>query len=297
MSERLACWPYKEPIMFTVVGATGHTGRVVVERLLAAGKQVRVIVRSLDKAPPGTETIVGDVTDRDAVTRALAGAEGAYLMIPPNLGEPDPLAVNRAIVDHYVAALAQANTPHAVFLSSIGSQHAAGTGPIAATHYGEVVLARSATRLTFVRAAGFMENILGSAFTMKSDGVLPVFGGGENAPITMVATRDIGDVAADVLLSSPNATEWIELHGPRAYSYTDAAAIASEVLGRRVTATPVAIEQVEPIMTRIGFSAKGAALYREMIEGRFKWTIEFDGKGRAVKGTTELADVLRRGLA
>ena len=37
--------------MFTVFGATGHTGSVVVERLLAAGKQVRVIVRSADKAP------------------------------------------------------------------------------------------------------------------------------------------------------------------------------------------------------------------------------------------------------
>ena len=283
--------------MFTVFGATGHTGSVVVERLLAAGKQVRAVVRSADKVPQATERIVGDVTDAKLVARALAGAEGAYLMVPPNGGLPDPLATNFAIVDHFAAALAEAGTPHAVFLSSIGSQHASGTGPIAATHRGEVALARTRTRITFVRAAGFMENLLANAYTMKTDGVLPVFGGGETEPTSMVATRDIGEVAASALLAPPSATEWIELHGPRDYSYADAAAIASEVLGRRVTAAPVPIDQIEPIMTRVGFSPKGAALYREMIEGRIRGIVAFEGKGRRINGNVPLADVLRRGLA
>jgi len=282
--------------MFTVFGATGHTGSVVVERLLAAGKQVRAVVRSADKAPQATERIVGDVTDPELVARALAGAEGAYLMVPPNGSAPDPLATNFAIVDHFAAALAEAGTPHAVFLSSIGSQHASGTGLIGATHYGEVTLARSRTRLTFVRAAGFMENILANTYTMKTDGVLPVFGGGETEPFSMIATRDIGEVAAAALLAPPSANEWIELAGPRDYSYADAAAIASDVLGRRVTAVPVPVDQVVPIMTSIGFSPKAAALYREMIEGRFSGRIAFEGKGRRIAGKVELSRVLR-GLA
>ena len=283
--------------MFTVFGATGHTGSVVVERLLAAGKQVRAVVRSADKVPQATERIVGDVTDAKLVARALAGAEGAYLMVPPNGGLPDPLATNFAIVDHFAAALRDAGTPHAVFLSSIGSQHATGTGLIRSTHYGEVTLVRTPTRLTFVRAAGFMENLLANAYTMKTDGVLPVFGGGEAEPTSMVATRDIGEVAAAALLAPPSTTEWIELHGPRDYSYVDAAAIASDVLGRRVTAAPVPLEQIVPIMTSIGFSPAAAALYREMIEGRLRGTVAFEGKGRRVTGNVELAEVLRGGLA
>jgi len=69
-----------------------------------------------------------------------------------------------------------------------------------------------------------MENILAFAYPMKREGVLPVLGGGENHPFPMVATRDIGDVAADALLAPPAATQWIELSGPRSYSFVDAAA-------------------------------------------------------------------------
>ncbi|HEY6040016.1 MAG TPA: hypothetical protein VIV58_37295, partial [Kofleriaceae bacterium] len=120
---------------------------------------------------------------------------------------------------------------------------------------------------------------------------------GEAEPFSMIATRDIGEVAAAALLAPPSATEWIELQGPRDYSYADAAAIASEVLARKVTAVPVPVEQVVPIMTSIGFSPKAAALYREMIEGRLRGTVAFEGKGRRANGKVSLADVLRRGLA
>ena len=54
---------------------------------------------------------------------------------------PDPLAQSRHILDNYSAGLAAAKVPHAVLLSSVGSQQASGNGPIAGTHYGEVVLA------------------------------------------------------------------------------------------------------------------------------------------------------------
>lgn len=60
--------------MYTVFGASGHTGRIVAERLVAAGKQVRAVVRDAAKAPAGTHAFVGDVTDRAFVVRALAGA-------------------------------------------------------------------------------------------------------------------------------------------------------------------------------------------------------------------------------
>jgi uncharacterized protein YbjT (DUF2867 family) len=280
--------------MFTVFGATGNTGSVVVERLLAAGKQVRAVVRSKDAKIQATERVVGDVTDAAFVAKALAGAEGAFLIIPPDNTTTDKLAKDRRIVDHYAAALA--NVPHAVFLSSVGSQLASGNGPIAGTHYGEVTLGKSSTKLTFLRAAYFMENVLANAYPMKSDGVLPVFGGGESYPFPMVASRDIGETAAAALLAPPSATQWIELHGPRDYSYVDAAAIASQILGRTVKALPLPIEQMVPTLTKLGFSENVAGLMREMTEA-FGKGLAFEGKGRTVKGTIELADVLRRGLA
>src|SRR6185503_2791281 len=159
--------------MFTVFGATGNTGSVVVERLLAAGKQVRAVVHRRNAKLAATEQIEGDVTDAAFVAKALAGAEGAYLLLPPDLAATDVLAKNRGIVDIYAAALAAAKVPHAVFLSSIGAQNASGNGPIAASHYGEVTLGKGSTKLTFLRAAYFMENVLANAYPMKTDGALP----------------------------------------------------------------------------------------------------------------------------
>jgi uncharacterized protein YbjT (DUF2867 family) len=283
--------------MFTVFGATGNTGSVVVERLRAAGKQVRAVVRANSAKVAATETHVGDLGDAAFIARALDGAEGAYLLVPPSLQSDDVLAHNRALVDRYAAALAAARTPHAVLLSSVASQHASDTGPIASTHYAEQVLANAATKLTFVRAAGFMENLLSNAAPMKAHGVLPVFGGGEAYPFTMVATRDIGEVAAAALLDPPAETRWIELRGPRDYSYVDAARIASEILGRTVTATPLPIEQMVPTLMQHGISRNAAELLREMTAAAKRGHIAFEGKGRQVTGTVELAEVLRRGLA
>ena len=218
------------------------------------------------RGPRRPSEIVGDVTDGDVIAKALAGAEGAYLMLPPDNTANDELAKNRRIVDHYAAGLAAAKVPHAVFLSSVGSQLASGNGPVAATHYGEVALAKSATKLTFVRAAFFMENMLANASPMKSDGVLPVFGGGE-------AIRSRWSRAAtSARPRRPRCSR--RRPPPNGSSFTarattamsDAAAVASQILGRGVKALRLPIEQMVPTLTKLGFSENIAGLMREMTE-------------------------------
>jgi uncharacterized protein YbjT (DUF2867 family) len=287
--------------MFTVFGANGNTGAVVARRLIDAGKEVRLIVRNPDKVAAlrsrGAEVVTGDVTNASMVASVLAGAEGAYLLVPPDNTSNDLVGRGRRIVDNYVAGLTTAKVPHAVMLSSIGAQRPSGTGPIVTVHYAETALPKAAaTRFTFLRAAYFMENILANAHPMKKDGVLPVFGGGEGHPFPMVATRDIGDNAADALLAPPSATQWIELSGPREYSFVDAAAAASRVLGRTVKATSVPLDATVPTLTQLGFSENVAGLYREMIAA-LGAGLGFEGKGRAVRGKVPLDDVVRAGLA
>jgi uncharacterized protein YbjT (DUF2867 family) len=287
--------------MFTVFGAGGNTGAIVADRLLAAGKRVRAVVRHPDKATAlaarGAELVVGDVGDPAVVAAALAGATGAYLIVPPALGAPDFFAHCRAIVEHYAAGLAAAGVRHAAFLSSVGAQVAAGTGPILSNRHGEQTLARAgATTMTFVRAPFFMENLLGNAHAMKTDGVLPVFGGGETRAFPMIATRDIGETAAQALLAPPAATEWIELRGPRDYSYADAAAIAGRIFGRTVTATPLPIDAMVPTLTRFGFSPNVAGLFRELTEAVGRGQVVYENTGRQVTGRVELADLLQSRL-
>lgn len=288
--------------MFTVFGASGNTGSVVASRLLERGKQVRILVRDPAKVAAlrakGAEVVTGDLTDAKAVAAALAGAEGAYLLVPPDSGSPDLIGRARTIIAAYVAGLSAGKVPHAAVLSSVGAQHASGTGPIVIAHLEEQELpAAQGTKFTFVRAASFMENLLANAPVMKQQGVLPVFGGGEDHPFTMIATRDIGEVAADALLDPPAETRWIELSGPREYSYRDAAAEASAILGRPVQPSPLPLDAMVPTLTQLGISSNVAGLLREMTEASKRGVIHFEGKGRAVRGKRTLGEVLRAGLA
>ncbi|MGX1471668.1 UNVERIFIED_CONTAM: uncharacterized protein YbjT (DUF2867 family) [Streptomyces canus] len=60
-----------------VLGATGATGRLVVDQALAAGHTVRALVRSPEKvdAQPGLDVVAGQATDAGDVTQAMAGVD------------------------------------------------------------------------------------------------------------------------------------------------------------------------------------------------------------------------------
>src|SRR5688572_19082918 len=112
-------------MVYTVFGATGKTGRVVAESLLAAGRRVRVLVRDAEKASflqGRAEIVTGTLDDDAAVTRALRGADGAYLLSPPNFAAVDFLAERRSFVERLGQAIAASGVPHVVLLSSIGAQ-------------------------------------------------------------------------------------------------------------------------------------------------------------------------------
>jgi len=286
--------------MFTIFGANGNTGSIAAHRLLDAGKKVRVVARDASKLEAlrarGAEVFVADVLDADQVKAALAGAEAAYVLMPPDLQSNDLITRNKRITANYVAGLRANHVKHVVLLSSVGAQVPSGTGPIATVHHAEQELPKSGAILTAIRAAYFMENILGNAHPIKNDGVLPVFGGGEGYAFPMVATKDIGELAAEALLAAPSQPRVIELSGPQEYSFVDAAAEASKIVGRPVKAVAVPIEQMVPTYQSFGMSKHVAELFREMVEAFGKGIARFEGK-ETRRGKVTLGELLRSGLA
>ena len=79
--------------MFVVLGATGNTGSATVKTLLAKGAKVRAVGRDTAKIRQvlgtGVEACVADTYDAPSLTKAFEGADGAYVLIPPRLNEPD----------------------------------------------------------------------------------------------------------------------------------------------------------------------------------------------------------------
>jgi uncharacterized protein YbjT (DUF2867 family) len=185
--------------MFVVAGVSGNTGKVVADTLLSRGLPVRVIVRDATKGAAwqgrGAQVAVADVHDAVAMTSALRGAKAAYLLNPPNMATSDILGNAASVYRAAKTAIANSGIGHVVVLSSVGAQLSSGTGPVVTAHHGERLLSELKTPITFLRASYFMENLLANMMPMTQQGVLPTMFDA-NAPVEMIATADIGAVAA-----------------------------------------------------------------------------------------------------
>jgi uncharacterized protein YbjT (DUF2867 family) len=286
--------------MFVVAGVSGNTGSVVANVLLSQGKQVRVLVRDAAKGAAwkskGAEVAVADVHgDEAALTRALSGAEGAYLLLPPLMRE-DFLEVNARATKTVAKAAKAAGVPHVVLLSSIGAQHTTGTGPIVALHWAESELKAAGVDTTFVRAAYFMENLANGLHPAAHDGVLPTFGD-PAYPIPMVATEDIGRTAARALLSPRKGHHVIHLTGPKAYSFDDAAAAFGGALGRPVKTVRVPDERIADTLVGYGMPRANAASMQEMTLAGAKGLLTFETTGEPAEGTVSLEAYVSRLVA
>jgi uncharacterized protein YbjT (DUF2867 family) len=282
--------------MFVVLGATGHTGAVVAETLLAKKQPVRVIVRSADKGASwkakGAEVAVASLDDVPALTSAFKGAMGIYLLVPPNYGAVSWLAEQRQRMDQAAEAVKVSGIAHVVFLSSIGGHIAEGTGPIRAARYGEQKLGSVAKNLAILRPCSFMENWAPGIGPAKGQGILPTFIA-PTAKIPMIATKDIGRVAAERLIVGGKGRQIIELAGPEDYSPDQVAAVLGQILGKPVTAQHAPLSAVVPTFKSFGFSDEAAQLFEEMYTGFAKGTIVYEHPASLVRGTVTLAQALR----
>jgi uncharacterized protein YbjT (DUF2867 family) len=282
--------------MFVVLGATGNTGSAVVGTLLKKKQPVRVIVRSADKGTAwkakGADVAVASLDDVSALTKAVEGATGIYLMVPPNYGAGAWLSDQQARMDRAAEVVKKSGVTHIVYLSSIGGQLPGGTGPIRAVHYGEGKLEGAAKHLTILRPPYFMENwapVIGAA---KAQGSLPTFIAPQ-ARIPMIATKDIGRIAAEQLIAGGRGKQIIELAGPEEYSPDDVAAALGRLLGKPVTAQHAPLSVVIPTFKSFGFSDEAAKLFEEMYAAFSKGEVGYEFPAKLVRGTVTLHEAVR----
>lgn len=91
-------------------GATGRTGRHILDLALADGHRVTVLARNPTKLPPGNYKLtiqLGDILDASAVDDAVYGQE-AVISALGLAGSPQPDALSRGVAN--IVAAMQANT-------------------------------------------------------------------------------------------------------------------------------------------------------------------------------------------
>ena len=258
--------------MYAIIGASGNTGSVVAQKLLAHGEKVRVIGRDAKRleglVQKGAEAFVANASDAAALTQAFNGVKAVYLMIPPNPGHPNVREDQERVSDALVAAVQKAGVEYAVILSSIGADKAEKTGPVVGLHNLEQKLNGVASlQAVYLRAGYFMENVLAQVGIIKSFGVTggPVR---SDLKLAMIATQDIGAAAADTLLElNFTGKQANELLGQRDLTYVEAAAVIGRAIGKPdLGYMQLGPAQIKPALLQIGMSPNMADLLLEMTD-------------------------------
>ncbi|MFI9504341.1 NAD(P)H-binding protein [Nocardia sp. NPDC052566] len=221
----------------SVLGATGKTGRRVVERLRADGAQVRAASRSgevrFDWAEPAGWGAV------------LDGARAVYLVAPE---DPAP-------IPPFVARAVAAGVRRFVVLSGRGLEHTTQFGRGMAV--AEDTVRGSGAEWTIMRANNFDQNFdedLWHAPLLAGRLALPIGAIGE--PFIDVA--DIAEVAAALLTRDGHDGKVYELSGPRALTFAQAAAAIAACSGRTITYQELTPDEYRDELLAEGWPQEGA---------------------------------------
>lgn len=262
--------------MYVVCGASGNIGKVITERLLEAGKQVRVVGRDENKLYPfydrfgqNCELLVGDLDDTEWLTRVFEGAEAVYVLLPTSIRVENLRQHQGEMGQAIVTAIRNSGVKRVVNLSSVGAHLTRKSGPILGLHDQEERLNElQDVNILHLRPTYFMENLLGNIPTIKGFGANGAPISGERS-IPMIATRDIGEYAARRLLAldfTGHTTQ--ELLGPRDYSMNEATSILGQAIGNpELPYVQFPGDQAQQAMMGAGISADAARSFVEMYEG------------------------------
>lgn len=254
-----------------VATPTGNIGSRLTRQLFDAGEDLTLIVRHPEKLPDDIRAKArletGDLTDADFVRRATEGADALFWLTVVPFTSQDPRGVAGHSASVAAGAVRANSIPYVVNLSSFGAHHTSGYGPVSNMQQVEAALNETKANVLHLRPGSFMENFLNSVPTIASAGSIFMPFPGDIA-LPTIATRDIGDAAADALRElSWTGTQVRGLHGPADISGNEAAAIFSDVLGRPVQYVQASPEQTRSAFLGMGASSAMADAYVEMYTG------------------------------
>ncbi len=282
--------------MFAVSGITGNVGGEVAGALLAANVAVRAVVRDgangAGWAERGCEVAVGDINDAQSLVAAYQGADGVFVMVPSSFDPAPGFPEARAIAATLRSALETARPKRVVYLSTIGAQ-AARTNLLSQHTIIEEALRGMSVPVTFLRPGWFMENSSWDVPSAREHGIMQSFLQPLDKPVPMVATADIGRVAAELLQETWSGHRVVELEGPHRVTPNQIAATFADLLGHPVQAEIVPRDSWETLFRAQGM--KNPLPRIRMLDGFNEGWIEFQaGESGSRKGNVTIDTVLDR---
>ena len=232
--------------MILITGATGQVGSEAMNALVAAGAEVRALVRrpSGFAGPEGVQVVQGSFDDDRSLARAL---EGVDVMLLAGRDSPDSASQHQRVLAH----ARRAEVRHIVKLSAIGASRESPIALMREHHAIDEEIREGLADWTLLKPHLYMQNLLRAADAVRREGRLVAPMGRDRFPL--VDTSDVGAAAA-VVLGNPaaHAGKAYTLTGPVAHSYDEVAAAFATVAGHAVAYEPVAPEDFEARLLAAG---------------------------------------------
>jgi NAD(P)H dehydrogenase (quinone) len=284
--------------MHAITGITGNVGGEVARALLNAGHAVRAVIRDPRKGAVwealGCDVSLADLNDAAALAAAFKAASDVFVLLPPNFDPSPDFPETRAIVAALRRALATARPGKVVCISTIGAQ-AKRENLLTQLTIMEESLGDLPMPITFLRPAWFMENCSWDVAPARDTRVISSFLQPLEKPVPMVATADVGRVAAELLQETWTGRRIIELEGPTRVTPNQIAATFAEIFSHPVQAEAVPRQTWEQLFKSQGMKHPGPRI--QMLDGFNQGWIEFEqDETRRRKGRIGLREVLT-GLA
>jgi uncharacterized protein YbjT (DUF2867 family) len=255
--------------MIVVTTPTGAIGQQVLNGILDSGEPVRVIARDPSRLLPQirerVEVVQGSHGDIDVVSRAFAGADSVFWLVPPN---PHAESLEAAYVEFTrpaCEAFLSQGVKRVVGISALGrgTEMADNAGLVTVSLKMDDLIASTGVSYRALTMPSFMDNILRQIEPIKSQGMFFAPLSGDRKPPTC-ATRDIAAGAVKLLLDpSWSGQGSVPILGPEDLSFNDMARIMSEVLGKPVRYQQISFEAYRANLTGRGVSE---AMARGMVD-------------------------------
>ena len=185
----------------TLTGSLGNISKPLAKKLINNGHLVTIISSNSDKAPQiealGAKAAIGSIADRSFLTKAFAGADLVYTMVPPNFGANNLYQYITGAGQNYAEAIKLSGVTRVINLSSMGAHLESAPTPIAAAAEVERTLNKlDNVSIKHLRCPFFFVNYYGLISMIKNMGIL-----GSNYPgdtrMLLVHPRDIAAAAAE----------------------------------------------------------------------------------------------------
>jgi uncharacterized protein YbjT (DUF2867 family) len=253
--------------MIVVTTPTGTIGHQVLENVLGSGEPVRVIARDPSRIPERirerVEVVPGSHGDIDVVTKAFAGADSVFWVVPPNPHAESLEAAYSGFTRPACGAFKSQGVQRVVGVSALGRGWPRSAGLVSASLAMDDLIAGAGVSYRALTMPSFMDNMLRQVEPIRSQGMFfsPV-SADRKAPAC--AARDIAAAASRLLLDgSWSGHDSVPVLGPEDLSNNDMAQIMSEVLRR-----PVRFQQtpVEAFRARLAGSGASEAMAAGMVD-------------------------------